>query len=561
MNRIRAFFWGKINKVRMATIVCFIILMYVNRVVANDSQYVWLITNNFVGPAVTLIILSVYPTRDFKKPFYVIWTVLGLLGTIGGHFFWYTHQVGHIYYKWVTIPLNIWFLGAAVFKFIEEISIRKSFKIKLSKWEYPVIACMFLMVISASNTFWPFYYLIIFLMLWHTPFSRDERRQVLIGIFDGLIIGFIIMQCYAFFNTPYLTSRYRGSYWNCNRNSCLYLVALASVFGKCHMKKLEDRECRTFSYDIAISVLIAFIIYSGSRTGIIGAALIVALYLLLCEKHVLSQKLGAVIKNGLIYVLFTIVCIPLLYFPIRYLPEIKPFAKAVAKVVIRGDEFNHEFAGGISLREALTNNLLRYFGVYRSADDETSVSDETISEDDKLLVVSDPSGKYYTLEYEYMYFPERGIFTIRTPKWIYSGLGAYDCRINIYAALIDQMNLVGHIDEEVMLDIRSDVPSSPEVCSYNEQNFAIHYLFVYGILIGLLVCVLMLAELIYLIKRSWKKYGDGIIFLMLVSVYFIFGLTEIVWVPGQLEQILLFFAPLFFTTYDNCADELVSENS
>ena len=177
--------------------------------------------------------------------------------------------------------------------------------------------------------------------------------------------------------------------------------------------------------------------------------------------------------------------------------------------------------------------------------------------DTGALVSVDADEKNYVLEYEYAYYPERGIYTRKMPKWIYTGMNAIDCRINISAALIDQMNLVGHLDDEIVMHIQSDVPSTPEVWSYNEQNFIVHYLFVYGVPIGTFVCLLMLAELIYLIRRSLRKKGDGIIFLMLVSVYFIFGITEIVWVPGQLEQILLFFAPLFFTEYDNCSLESV----
>ena len=63
----------------------------------------------------------------------------------------------------------------------------------------------------------------------------------------------------------------------------------------------------------------------------------------------------------------------------------------------------------------------------------------------------------------------------------------------------------------------------------------------------------MIFEVVYLIRRSLSGKSDGTIMLLLISVYFIYGLTEIVWVPGQIEQLLLFFAPLFFEKYDSCA--------
>ena len=71
----------------------------------------------------------------------------------------------------------------------------------------------------------------------------------------------------------------------------------------------------------------------------------------------------------------------------------------------------------------------------------------------------------------------------------------------------------------------------------------------------------MFMDLFFLIKKciSGKLYAT--IFLMIVSVYFIFGITEIVWVPGQLEQLMLFFVPLFFISDDNKITEVLAERN
>ncbi len=560
----------KLDKVRIATIVCFILLMYISKVSANASQYIWLITNNLVGVAVTFIMLSIYPLKDFLRPFYTIWTVLGIAGTIGGYFFWYAHQVDFRIYACVTIPLNIWFLGAAVFKYIEEIVIKKSIKISTSKWEPIYIVCMLLMLISFSNTIWPIYYLIIFLLLWHTPFSHEQKHSVLLGILDGIILGFLLLQCYALLYIPYLDVRYGGVMNNSNRNACLYLVALVAVLAKKHICNLSHlgevigdnkRTGRFFSvYDCFVSLLFAFIFFTGSRTGILGAALIMMLYYFFSEYRFFQRKVKKLIVKSLLYLAMTLVIIPILYFPIRYLPEIKPCIKTVAKNIIRGTDEPFRPVGGVSFKYAITNPLIRFFEKNRNVDNideqlddiETGSDDKDVS--DIIVIESDESGKYYTLMYSFMYYPERGIYSTKVPKQLYVGLNTIDCRINIAAALADQMNLVGHKDDEVILQIRSDVPSTPEVYSNNEQNFMIHYLYVYGVPIGILALVLMISEVVYLIRRSFSGKSDGTILLLLISVYFIFGLTEIVWVPGQIEQLLLFFAPLFFDKYDSAIE-------
>ena len=570
----------KNNKIRSCTTLCFVFLMLINRVVANESQYIWLITNNLIGPAIVLVILSIYPVKDFLKPFYIIWTVLGVLGTIGGYGFWYTHQVGHYIFACVTVPLNIWILGGAVIKYFEEIVLKKSFKIHISKWEIPFIACMLLMFFSASNTVWPFYYLIIFLLLWHTPFSREDKRNVFMGMMDGLIAGFIVMQCIAFMNTPYQTPRYRGAFWNCNRNSCLYLLALASTFGKAHMYKMKksgesDKSGRKalIAYGCIASVLIAFIIYTGSRTGLIGTVLIAFLYFV-CERNSFKERIRVLITKGIVYTILAIVFVPVLYFPIRYLPEVKPYLITVAKNVIKGP--GHEFVpvSGLDFNYAITYNLLRYFEIELPVKEEetasvaedvevveaevvdTDVVDVDVEPEEEISVTGvDPTGRYYTLNYTFMYYPERGMYITKVPAYLYTGMNTIDSRINIAAALIDQMNLWGHLDNEIILDIYSDVPGTGEAFSHNEQNFIIHFLYVYGVPVGILVCVLLFAELVWLIRRSISGKGDATVLLMLVSVYFFFGIMEIVWVPGQIEQLLLFFVPLFFTPYDNCVSE------
>ena len=235
----------------------------------------------------------------------------------------------------------------------------------------------------------------------------------------------------------------------------------------------------------------------------------------------------------------------------------------VAKNIIRGTDAPFHPVGGVEFRSAVTYPFERFFEsnrrtyieeeetvVEQTSENETDEEDVEISE--VIEIESDPSGKYYTIKYDFMYYPERGWFTVRVPKNIYIGLNTIDCRINIAAALIDQMNLVGHKDNEIILRIWSDVPSTYEVFSNNEQNIALHYLYVYGVPVGILVLILMISEVVYLIRRSIRGKSDGTVFLLLVSVYFIFGLTEIVWVPGQIEQLLLFFVPLIFTEHDAC---------
>ena len=186
----------KMDHKKIASIICFTLLMYIDKVVGTESQFIWLITNNLVGIAFSLIIISSFEFRSFLKPFYIICSAAGIISVIGGYAFWYTHQVGHIMGYWITVPLNIWILGSIFFKFIERIFITKDLKLSIGKWEIVFSICMLLMLLSRNESVWPLYYMIIFLMLWHCPLSSDDKSKVFLGSIDGIILGFFLHKVY-----------------------------------------------------------------------------------------------------------------------------------------------------------------------------------------------------------------------------------------------------------------------------------------------------------------------------------------------------------------------------
>ena len=70
---------------RIITTICVACLMLIDLKAANDSWYIWMITDNLVGVVIAFIMFSAYPVKEFKKPFYIVWSVLGILGEIGGY--------------------------------------------------------------------------------------------------------------------------------------------------------------------------------------------------------------------------------------------------------------------------------------------------------------------------------------------------------------------------------------------------------------------------------------------------------------------------------------------
>lgn len=338
---------------RIITAICMICLLLIDVKAANDSWYIWLITDNFVGIVVAFIMFSAYPLKEFTNPFYIIWSLLGIFSEIAGYVFWYTHQIGHIMGYWITIPINIWILGLVFFKYIEKIFVSKELKIKIAKWEWLFIACMLFMLVSKSDYVWPGYFLLVFLMLWHSPFTDKDKEYIFKGILDGIFIGFILLQGKAFLFKGYYLVRYTGAYWNSNRNGAFYLLVLTVFLARILLNKKEranipkgidsDKRIRSINVRITANILMssimsAFIMYTGSRTSLIGMLIIMLFYYLIGERKIGHEKWRRIVIQIALFVISFLVAIPLIYYPICYLPIIRTAVRTEIKNIVKGTD-------------------------------------------------------------------------------------------------------------------------------------------------------------------------------------------------------------------------------
>lgn len=539
---------------RIVAALCFILLLYIDKVVGTESQYIWLITNNLVGVVFAIIIMSAFSYKDFLKPFYIIWSIIGVAGIVGGYEFWYAHQVNHIFAYWVTVPLNVWFLGMVVAKYVEKIFIDKSLQVKFEKWEAVFAICSILMLLSRSDDVWPVYYLILFLMFWHAPFSDDDKKLVFSGMLDGIIIGFLILQSYAFVVTKYITPRYRGAYGDCNRNACMYLIVLSAVLVR--LVTSNSKSKKVVLYGLLASSIMALSLYTGCRSAFIGIIFIVGLYALIGEKLYNKIKWSRLLVRLFGLFATTLVLVPVMYFPIRYFPDYSRRIYAdIGSIRTGSNGASHYTDEYVSFEDAFGSTLLRFFTKdveNESADEGTSMM--VASEDIDSLVINQNPGRY-TIKYTFINYPERGELEFTAPKYLYSRLQSFNHRINIYLVLLHNMNLFGHSGDELFVNITSDVPGADYVPLRNEQNFVLHYLYSYGVPIGLMVCIMLLAEMAYFIKQVKARRVDGLAFLMFMTAYICMGLMEVVWIPGQIVLVLLFVAPFFrgdILGVDNC---------
>lgn len=221
--------------------------------------------------------------------------------------------------------------------------------------------------------------------------------------------------------------------------------------------------------------------------------------------------------------------------------------------------------GSVQFDEALDNMILRYLKsdvkdveetssaeghsyVSDVTEDDIEINEVPTNEDSEFVFDLEGSQKmdYYVIQYYFTQYPERGRFELFVPKRLYGRLVSLNARLNIIFALANNFNLVGHDSSEVFLYMDSDAPGQYAFWVNNEQNFVLHYLYAYGVPIGSFFCLLILFGLIYLIRNAFMGEVKAFVFAMFYLVFILTGLMEVVWVPGQIVLVLLFFAPLFF---------------
>lgn len=112
-----------------------------------------------------------------------------------------------------------------------------------------------------------------------------------------------------------------------------------------------------------------------------------------------------------------------------------------------------------------------------------------------------------------------------------------DIRKAIWKAYWQDLNLWGHSDQEGYYLITSGYRA------WHAQNLWLQIAYYYGIPAGILLAVLTVVMLFYYLSRYGKGLHNrkyGMIPILIILLYFSFGLMETVWNPGQLIFCLVF---------------------
>lgn len=321
MQKFKKKIWSKYT----LYFLCFMALNYIEFLRSTGNGDVWKTAANCTGLVVMVIVFSQLPIRQFLKPVCYIYTVLCIvaLGVVYMH--WTQHIGEYSLGQMLTAVMNLWWLGLAVPYLFRQIFIEKTLKLHIGALGWAWIAFVIWTVISVAGRWWPIWYLFMFGSFYLVRFSREDRAALLDAMIEGTIASFFVIQSYAYLFRPYDIVRYQGAFANCNMMALYYLIVYCMVLFKLHL--LHEKKAKwgwKLFYLIGAGGLLGFQFLTICRTAWFCSVLVTVCYGWVVVRRAWEEKFGKLLLRGSILVLCAALTFPVVFWTVRWLPTIHP---------------------------------------------------------------------------------------------------------------------------------------------------------------------------------------------------------------------------------------------
>ncbi|MBQ2803626.1 MAG: O-antigen ligase family protein [Lachnospiraceae bacterium] len=563
----------KVDKKRVLYAICFACIMLIDWSRGSGKWHYWAALINLTGVIMTVIMMSHFSWKKQPVRKYALWGGIWLLGSLAGYFIWKQNPGAIFFYQYVTAAVAVGCLGIMALRIWLD---RK--KLAEASIGHPILAGIWivmsiLMVCSRFGEIWQLYYLVTFGLFYLIPFTRQERRRLWDGLSDGCIIGFFIIQIWAYGFRPYDVVRYSGAYANCNMNSLFYLITYVMILYRLHSISWQQRSgegtkgkalfLKRCFFVVLAAGLLDFIFFTMTRTALLLAAAITVVYgvieYFVLERLQVKRMLLATVTLGVC----TILIFPCVYLTIRYLPTILHHpvwweGEYSEEKVHSFDPYNSDKY--VSLEEVFEAALGRLYTSKKetvppmeteplapigntedSAIEEVKVSDDKVTIAEEAIAVSSALIENVDqLEFDDVTAPAVALMT-KEEKQLLTGDAAQSSmriRLEIYKRYLNHLNLTGHTLTEGYFPITEDYHA------WHAQNVFIQILFYYGVPAGVCFIVLMAALGIGAVKRIWQKRDREDILVLFAWLLFVgYGMLESVWYLGQCVLFLMYITP------------------
>lgn len=399
-----------------------------------------------------------------------------------------------------------------------------------------------LALFSKHNDGWILLHFGAFIIFYITPFSLRERRGMLAGLQDGLIVSFFLIQGLAFVFRPYDVLRYPGMYANTNINALYYVIVYSALLGRVLTMKKGTLK---ILHVILCCSMWSFVLLTMCRSAFLGMGALTILALF----YKVKQNLRLTVKQLPLLVCTALLCFPLVYGAVRYIPPL--FHHPIWFLNEYSEDRVHSFDPIDSPKythwlEVLEGNfgriLLLKEGISTtetspSTQAEASLPDVTQTEASLPDAAQTDIGRTDVARAD-LSQESADELAAASPS---PELNSASARITIYRHYLQALNLWGHTEAENGVQITSDYFAP------HAHDLFLQYFFHFGIPAGIIFLVFMVLCGLRLLYLAFFPEPSPyyIIPLLTWAGVMVFGLTEMMWRMGQLSFMLMFLLPLW----------------
>lgn len=517
-------FLKKIKSKYTLYFLCFMALNLIEFLKATQRGNIWAAAANCTGLVMMVIIFSQLPVKDFLKPVNYVYTALCIaaMGVVRWH---WTQHIGEYYFgQAITAVMNIWWLGLVIPYLFRKVIVEKKISLRVGGLGLSWFAFTAWTVISVAGKWWPIWFFLMFGAFYLVRFSEKDRTALLDAMIDGNIASFFVIQSYAYLFRPYDVVRYSGAFSNCNTMALYYLIIYCMVLFKLHLLHVRKAKLgwKVF-YLIGAGGLLGFQFLTICRTAWAASIVVTLCYGLVVLRRAWDDRMGKLIARGCLLVLVAVLTFPAVFLTVRWLPTIHPHpiwyeGEWSPKRVHSWDPADSEKY--VDVDEFFEAAVGRFYNMF------------------KFLDAGNPFVLHaYAAEREQDIIKDNIPNIIPEPDDGWRG-NSLSVRKVFFETYWKYSTWYGHPKEDGHY-----IFEKSKIYIWHGQNLWIEMIYRFGYPMVVFSTVLTIFALWTSFRKARTINADAyaaVPFIICV-VFLVYGITEIVWNPGQLILVLVFF--------------------
>ncbi len=548
---------------RLIYILCFSGLCLIDQVVGSATGYIQYGLKYYTVFLIAIIILTAYDFNDFFKIPYCIWLIV-FFACRDSLLEWGMNNSSN-YLEWQT---KIWCLGIygiVIVRFFYLLFVDR-IKIQIKSIPFVFVSVMLCaMFFIRTDWTWPKMLFLSLICFYFTEFPEERLTNLYIGIADGIILGFFIIQIQAWMYRPYDTLRYSGMYSHANMNALMYVCTYCAILGKWYLLRLQ-RKIVILRVPLILleGVVLSTMLFTGSRTAFVTAIAVSIVFLFFQFLSYGKRKLAQLIITIIALAVSLFVGFTPAYGMLRYIPSYvgEPLYfegdKVDEKVNVNDSIASEKY---YEIDEALDGNITRY--LWFLEDEEADRIEEELLQWFKKLFkplqvqASKVIDGYYWYATDEVYI-EPGTDSkhpLLKPGVEYSPL---ETRYEIYKYFWNKLSLVGDKNNPQGVWLVKTYQAT------HCHNIFLQMAYDFGIIVGIMfiiISIMLFNRIIFGLteNKSSMWYYRLFITAGFATIEVVFGMTEMAYIYGQLP--LTMFWLVQYIVYHKQPHEIEAEQA